>query len=191
MAGSGSASAITRMREPDRVAAASRALLPLSASSTSWRGSNATEATKPSKAATAKASERWATTTSDAMITATATISQSEDQSLAPSSRRPRIKALPTLAGRLALSVEAARPAWSVNACAPRRSESFQEELSIIALGLSRFCDGVPELQWQSHDKRLTDYSACRHSSPNFGDFQDYDEVKRGFGSSLPGQGQR
>ena len=91
---------------------------PASISSMSWRGNRATEATKPRKAAMAKASERWATMTSEAMITATATISQSEDHSLTPSSRTPRMIAAAVRAGRLAGS--GARSAWWVKAFTPR-----------------------------------------------------------------------
>ena len=74
----------------------------------------------------AKGSERWATTTSDAMITATATISHSEDHNLAASSWRPRSTAAPALAGRLAASGEAGRSTRSINAFPPRPSESFE-----------------------------------------------------------------
>lgn len=63
----------------------------------------------------AKGSDKWATMTSEAMITATATISQSEDHSLAPSSRTPRMIAAPARAGRFAVS-GAARSAWWVKA---------------------------------------------------------------------------
>src|SRR3546814_14440478 len=115
MAGSGKASATTRMREPERDDEESCAKSPVSISSMSWRGNRATEATKPRKAAIAKANERWATMTSEAMITATATISQSEDHSLAPSSRTPRMTEAAARAGRLAVS-GAARSAWWVKA---------------------------------------------------------------------------
>ena len=67
----------------------------------------------------AKASERWATMTSEAMITATATISQSEDHSLTPSSRRPRMTEAAARAGRVTGS-GAARSAWWVKAITPR-----------------------------------------------------------------------
>src|SRR5262245_17118661 len=87
----------------------------------------------------ANGSERWATTTSDAMITATATISHSEDHHLAASSWKPRSTAAPALAGRLAASGESGRSTRSINAFPPRPSESFERD------------SAPPSLRWDWH----------------------------------------
>ena len=91
--GSGSASAMTFMAAAVRPDEAERLISASCAGSASWRGSSSTEATKLVKAIRAKALERPAISTRETMITATATICQSEVQSRVPSSRRPRMTA--------------------------------------------------------------------------------------------------
>ena len=94
--GSGSASAMRCMAEVVRETAAGRSSAPASAWSPSGRGSSTTEATKLTKPIRAKALERPAISTSDAMITPTATISHRAALSLAPTSRKGRMTAWPT-----------------------------------------------------------------------------------------------